>query len=61
MYGVMATTNQTHDLIAEIRRYLAVVELFRAEGREPHWSSEVAIGPRLEAAATLREPHLGRR
>ena len=25
-------------LIAEIRRYLAVVEVFRAEGYEPRWT-----------------------
>jgi hypothetical protein len=25
-------------LLEEIRRYLEVVELFRAEGREPRWS-----------------------
>jgi hypothetical protein len=49
----MNVANQTHDLIDEIRRYLAVVDLFRAEGREPHWSAEDAVGPGLEAPATL--------
>jgi hypothetical protein len=32
-------------LIAEAQRYLAAVEVFRAEGREPHWSREVAAPP----------------
>ena len=26
-------------LIAEIERYLAVVDVFRAEGREPRWAT----------------------
>jgi len=45
-------------LIAEIERYLAAVELFRAEGCDPHWASEPSpvldeVRARLEDAATL--------
>jgi hypothetical protein len=29
-------------LAEEAQRYLAVVEAFRAEGREPHWHPETA-------------------
>ena len=28
-------------LMREVRRYLAAVDTFRAEGREPHWAAEV--------------------
>jgi hypothetical protein len=28
------------DLVAEAQRYLAAVEMFRAEGREPSWTAE---------------------
>jgi hypothetical protein len=45
-------------LIAEVERYLAVVELFRAEGCNPDWAAEPSppadeVRARLEAAATL--------
>jgi hypothetical protein len=30
------------ELIPEIERYLAAVELFRSEGCEPHWAREDA-------------------
>jgi hypothetical protein len=33
----------TGGLIDEVRRYLVAVEAFRAEGREPRWSSEEAV------------------
>jgi len=43
----MATTAETselavdvEELIPEIERYLATVELFRSEGREPVWERE---------------------
>jgi len=29
-----------HSLLDEVRRYLVVVEVFRAEGHEPCWSPE---------------------
>jgi hypothetical protein len=38
---------QTEDLIEEIARYLAAVELFRSVGCEPRWLPETA--PRPEA------------
>jgi hypothetical protein len=47
----------TQGLMDEVRRYLVVVEAFRAEGREPNWWPEpltCAVGPGLEAGATLR-------
>jgi hypothetical protein len=61
MTVAMSPQDQGHDLIAEIRRYLAVVDLFRAEGREPRWSAEPAVGPGLERAATLGVPRQRRR
>ena len=33
-------SNRT-SLIAEVERYLAAIEAFRAEGREPHWRPEL--------------------
>jgi hypothetical protein len=33
----------TDGLIDEVRRYLVAVEAFRAEGREPRWSSEERV------------------
>jgi hypothetical protein len=35
----MSTQSQTK-LMAEVRRYLAAVEAFRAEGHEPQWLPE---------------------
>jgi len=29
----------------EVERYLAAVEVFRREGREPHWASEACTPP----------------
>jgi hypothetical protein len=34
-----------HALVDEIRRYLAAVDVFRAEGAEPRWRAE-AVGAR---------------
>jgi hypothetical protein len=59
--AIAAPRDADDDLIAEIRRYLVAVDLFRAEGREPRWSSEPGVGPRLEAAATLGMPRRRRR
>jgi len=39
-------------LFAEVQRYLAAVETFRAEGREPSWMAEHA--PRRTTAARGR-------
>jgi hypothetical protein len=33
------------DLVAEAQRYLAAVEMFRAEGREPSWAAEPSPAP----------------
>jgi hypothetical protein len=33
----------TDGFIEEIRRYLVAVEAFRAEGREPRWSTEDSV------------------
>jgi hypothetical protein len=45
----MATDATRHfdiaGLIDEIARYLAAVDLFRAEGREPQWLGESAAPP----------------
>jgi hypothetical protein len=38
-------------LVREIERYLAVVELFRQEGHEPAWSSEVPINDLREGGS----------
>jgi hypothetical protein len=40
-------------LVAEMQRYLAAVEAFRAEGREPSWLPEQA--PRRITAARRRK------
>lgn len=34
------TSADVNVLFAEIRRYLAAIETFRREGREPHWAPE---------------------
>jgi len=41
------------DLIAEVERYLATVELFRAEGCEPHWRREPRAA--IDSAVTRRD------
>lgn len=38
-------------LAEEAQLYLAVVEVFRAEGHEPHWQSESALPTRTVADA----------
>ena len=44
--GTEALTNVDLDvLLAEARRYLVAVDVFRAEGREPQWLREVAAPP----------------
>jgi hypothetical protein len=42
-------------LVAEMQRYLAAVETFRAEGREPSWLPEGA--PRPTRPRHRRNPH----
>jgi hypothetical protein len=39
------------DLVSEAQRYLDVVELFRAEGCQPHWRLEAAGQSRRRAAS----------
>jgi len=38
----------TEELVDEITRYLAAVDVFRAEGREPIWRPEIVAAPALE-------------
>lgn len=38
----------TEGLVDEIARYLAAVDVFRAEGREPFWRPEIVATPTLE-------------
>jgi hypothetical protein len=48
----METTFETTNLIAEVQRYLAAVEMFRAEGCDPRWSPELVLhADESEAAA----------
>lgn len=42
-------------LMGEIDRYLAAVDLFRAEGHEPAWRSEIAAGVSLERSLSERQ------
>lgn len=44
----------TEELVAEIARYLAAVDVFRAEGHEPIWRPEIVVGPTPVAPASLR-------
>jgi hypothetical protein len=44
-------TLDTSALLAEIERYLATVDAFRAEGVEPTWADDEA--PRVEPTARL--------
>jgi hypothetical protein len=46
----MTTQARNKVLMDEIRRYLATVDAFRAEGHEPHWLAE----PRAEGTDTAR-------
>ena len=38
----------TEELVDEITRYLAAVDVFRAEDREPIWRPEIAAAPTPE-------------
>jgi hypothetical protein len=54
----METGFASSSLIAEVQRYLAAVELFRAEGCHPQWVAELPPQPdevraRLGTPATL--------
>jgi hypothetical protein len=40
--------------ISEIERYLALVDLFRAEGCEPHWQPEPTTRRRRPAVSRTR-------
>jgi hypothetical protein len=44
----------TEGLIDEIARYLAVVDVFRAEGREPIWRLELVTPQTLESRSAVR-------
>jgi hypothetical protein len=60
----MEAAGENTSLIAEVQRYLAVVEIFRAEGCHPHWSAELVPAPvrgRLAHVATLRPSAKGGR
>src|SRR5512132_1162005 len=48
------TRHRPTDAAAEAQRYLAVVALFRAEGREPRWQPEPGASPRRRVATALR-------
>lgn len=43
----------TEELVGEITRYLAAVDVFRAEGHEPIWRPELAAAPTPVAPASL--------
>ncbi len=51
------------NLIGEVARYLAAVEVFRAERCEPTWLPELLPGPAGEVCAQPSEPRVttGRR
>jgi len=42
-------------LVPEIERYLSIVEYFRGEGCEPHWSSEAWADVRAVPAASAAD------
>lgn len=42
-------------LAEEAQRYLAVVEVFRREGCEPHWRAEAAATPPAKQDTTERK------
>ena len=44
----------TEGLIDEIARYLAVVDVFRAEGRDPIWLPELVTPRTLESRSAVR-------
>ena len=45
----------------EAQRYLAVVEFFRREGREPHWRPEWRERPELSRRSLPTSPSLPRK
>jgi hypothetical protein len=45
---------RTEELVAEIVRYLAAVDVVRAEGHEPIWRPELVAAPTPVAPASLR-------
>ena len=59
MASKLPTQREVQSLLSEVRRYLAAVDVFRAEGYEPHWLPAVSRG--LEASATLVSSHPTRR
>ena len=44
----------TDGLIDEVRRYLVAIEAFRAEGREPRWSSQENVAVVAPALAFVQ-------
>jgi hypothetical protein len=55
MRGQAPIGSDAKALIDEIRRYLAAVDAFRAEGREPHWQAELDLPkPRRRARPLVR-------
>jgi hypothetical protein len=46
-----------HKLFLEIKRYLAAVDLYRAEHCEPTWRSESASWPTPHESVPLRVQH----
>jgi hypothetical protein len=43
-------------LMDEVRRYLAAVDVFRAEGREPRWAAEWPVGEPDRRRPRRRQP-----
>jgi hypothetical protein len=43
-------------LMDEVQRYLAAVEVFRAEGREPHWTPEEPAPAPARRSPRRRQP-----
>jgi hypothetical protein len=56
----METGFEGANLIAEVQRYLAAVEIFRAEGCHPHWSSELLPPIGDEVAVEAGSPGIRR-
>ena len=46
----------TDGLLDEVRRYLAAVDVFRAEGREPRWSAESPVPQPAPRRPRRRQP-----
>jgi hypothetical protein len=43
-------------LMDEVRRYLAAVDVFRAEGREPRWAAEATVPEPARRSPRRRQP-----